>query len=598
MRGLIHGLRIHRVELLLAAVLALSLVALYVLALVRRGDDTEPAVRGWRSDWAVEDGFSLKIDTEGYSRPSAIAFVPSPGGGPKDPLYFVTELRGTVKVVTNDRTVYTFAENFFVSHPRKELPNIEGETGMAGICLEPKRGYVFVTFAYHDAGNVLRNNVVRFQAAPRTFSTRATARIAFTEIFSSYEAAVSHQIGPCQVHDDLLYVNVADGRKTAQSQQINSVLGKLLRMTLDGRPAPGNPFYQDNDINKAANYVWAYGFRNPFGLKIVDGRIVVAENGSGIDRFVEVRRGENYLWNGSDWSIGTNAAAVLPAVGPVQVDYNAGSSAILPARYAGNYFIALSAPRSVGVLALPYSLEKRKMLVAPSQFVKYVGKGIQAVVGVGIGRDGVYFIPIMPDGEERSAVFKVAYDPQHAHPVLVGKDAEVLIAEHGCLGCHSVGGGGGTAGPPLDRGEMVRRVRARLGSKEYPEAVAAVDRLDREPYVSFRVRRAEVLRATGEQRTRTWLTYRIMEPRFDDPHAQMPNLGVSESEARTIAGYLLGERPDEREIGVVGTAKGALVRVLPSPAGPRELLLFLGAGFLAGVLALALSLWLWRVLAR
>ncbi|HKH82726.1 MAG TPA: PQQ-dependent sugar dehydrogenase, partial [Gemmatimonadales bacterium] len=495
-------------------------------------------------------------------------------------------------------TMYTFAEHFFSSRPDEELPDIEGETGMAGICLEPKRGYVFVTFAYRDPDGVLRNNVVRFQSTPGTFSTRATSRLAFTETFSSYEAAVSHQIGACQVDGDLLYVNVADGRKTAQSQQINSVLGKTLRMTLNGRPARGNPFYQDEDVKKPANYVWAYGFRNPFGLKIVNGRVFVAENGSGIDRFVEVQAGGNYLWNGSDWSIGTNAAAVLPVVGPVQVDYNPGGVANLPSRYSGSYFIALSAPRSAGVLVLPYSLERRRMVGAPRQFVKYTGQGVQVVVGVGIGPDGVYFVPLLPDRVGKSAVFKVAYDQKHAHPFPLEKDAEVLIAEHGCAGCHRINGAGGGAGPALDREEMVSRIRSRLESSEYAQTVAAVDGLGRDPYASYRHARAEVLKAVGNEKVQTWLKYRIVEPRFDDPRAQMPNLGITETEARAITTYLMREETQDRKSRIVDRAEAALLRLLPSAAGPRELLLFFAVGFLLGACALALLPWFRRLLAR
>ncbi|MCI0481371.1 MAG: hypothetical protein L0213_07270, partial [Candidatus Dadabacteria bacterium] len=59
----------------------------------------------------------MAIDTEGYSFPTSIAFVPEPGSGPRDPLYFVTELRGRVKVVTNDRSVHTFAEDIFRFEP-------------------------------------------------------------------------------------------------------------------------------------------------------------------------------------------------------------------------------------------------------------------------------------------------------------------------------------------------------------------------------------------------------------------------------------------------------------------------------------------------
>jgi glucose/arabinose dehydrogenase/mono/diheme cytochrome c family protein len=576
-----------------AALLAVSVLSAAALALTRRGRADVPPV-DWRTEWAVDGGFALRTDTEGYEYPSAIAFVPNPGSRPKDPLYFVTELRGTLKVVTNDRTVYTFADSVFTSRPARELPDIEGETGMAGICLAPKQGYVFVTFAYRDPEGVLRNNIMRFQSAPGIFGTRATSRLAFTEIFSSYEAAVSHQIGPCQVDDDLLYVNVADGRKTAQAQQINSLLGKVLRMTLDGRPAPGNPFRRNDDIKLASNYVWAYGFRNPFGLRIVDGRVFVAENGSGIDRFVEARAGENYLWNGSDWSIGTNAAAVLPVVGPVQVDYNPGGRAGLPPRYAGNYFIALSAPRSSGVLTLPYSLEQRKVLRAPSQFIKYVGQGMQVVVGVGVGPDGVYFVPLMPDRTGRSAVLKVVYDPARAHPVLVERDPEVLIAEHGCAGCHRIKGAGGTAAPPLDRPDLVQSLRERLESEAYREHVAAVDRLDQEPYRSYRKARAEVLQANGLDQVRVWMKYRLVEPRFDDPRAQMPNLGLSEGEARTITAYLMGDEVDGAGTGPVERVKAAVAAALPAPAGPRELVLFFGAGLILGAVGLAALAWLWR----
>ena len=60
---------------------------------------TAGAESDWRSEWELPPGFSLKIDTEGFDAPTAIAFVPHPGPDPKSPLYFVTELRGKVKVV-------------------------------------------------------------------------------------------------------------------------------------------------------------------------------------------------------------------------------------------------------------------------------------------------------------------------------------------------------------------------------------------------------------------------------------------------------------------------------------------------------------------
>ena len=90
----------------------------------------------WKSEWAVADGFRLTIDTSGYQLPTAIAFVRDPGRDPKDPLYFVTELRGLVKVVTNDRTVHTFAR-VRALQPELEAPHFQGQAGLGGICLDP-----------------------------------------------------------------------------------------------------------------------------------------------------------------------------------------------------------------------------------------------------------------------------------------------------------------------------------------------------------------------------------------------------------------------------------------------------------------------------
>jgi hypothetical protein len=546
----------------------------------------------WRSDWAVGSGFALSIDTEGYQFPTAIAFVPRPGPGPKDPLYFVAELRGKVKVVTNDRTVYTFADNFFRLTPRQELPSIEGEIGMAGICLAPKLGYVFVTFAYQDANGVLRNNIVRLSSKPETFSISAMSQLAFTDIFASYEAVPSHQIGNCQVDDDQLYVSMADGRQAALSQRVDSLLGKILRMSLDGKPMPDNPFYRDGDVKKAENYVFAYGLRNPFGLKIVDGRVFVADNGMRIDRFVEARAGENYLWNGRDWSIGANAGLVIaPAVGPVQVDYYPNESSLFPKQYSQHFFVALSAPQSAGVLTFAYSLSQHKVLSIPEHFVKFRGQGEQVVVGVGMGSDGLYFAPIMPNQEGRTPIFKVAYNPSQAHPFLITSEQNPrsLMNDKGCFGCHSLNGSGGVAGPPLDRDPLLASIQARLGSEAYRLSLADLDRIDREPFRSYKAARAEILAAEGMQQVRLWTKYHIMEPRFDNPSSQMPNLAVSDQEAIAISDYLL-----RSPASLVDRAKGIILALLPPQLLPRHLLLFFSAGFVVGTLFLVALIWIFR----
>ncbi|GAG02128.1 unnamed protein product, partial [marine sediment metagenome] len=246
--------------------------AMLVLATIAclAGASLAHAAEQWQNEWAVAPGFSITSDTKGYDFPSAIAFVPNPGPGPKDPLYFVTEVRGTIKVVTNDRSIHTFAQDIVGSKPPEELPALVAETGMAGLYLDPTHGYVYVSFAYRDEGMVLRNNLVRFESTPEVFSLEPKSKLSFTEIFADQPSSQSHQIGAMLVHEGYLYVSVGDALQTHLVRDLNYTVGKILRMTLDGKPVPDNPFYIDDDVKKPANFVWAYGLRNPFGLTVAE----------------------------------------------------------------------------------------------------------------------------------------------------------------------------------------------------------------------------------------------------------------------------------------------------------------------------------------
>ena len=126
----------------------------------------------WRSEWAVADGFRLTIDTKGYQLPTAIAFIRHPGRDPKDPLYFVTELRGLVKVVTNDRTVHTFAR-VRALQPELEAPHLQGQAGLGGICLDPDARLCLRHICLRGFAGVLRNSIIRFTTKPRGYQPSA-----------------------------------------------------------------------------------------------------------------------------------------------------------------------------------------------------------------------------------------------------------------------------------------------------------------------------------------------------------------------------------------------------------------------------------------
>lgn len=88
--------------------------------------------------------------------------------------------------------------------------------------------------------------------------------------------------------------SILEGR--AQAQKLDAGLGKIFRITTDGKPAPGNPF-----INQAGAMpqIYAYGIRNPQGLDInpSTGDLWEAEFGPrGGDEINIIRAGKNYGW--------------------------------------------------------------------------------------------------------------------------------------------------------------------------------------------------------------------------------------------------------------------------------------------------------------
>jgi glucose/arabinose dehydrogenase len=99
--------------------------------------------------------------------------------------------------------------------------------------------------------------------------------------------------------DGNLFVSIGEKSKTenrVQAQQLNSYLGKIVKITPAGKPAPGNPF-----LNKAGVMpeIYSYGHRNPDGLDIdpSTGELWEAEFGPrGGDEINHIRPGKNYGW--------------------------------------------------------------------------------------------------------------------------------------------------------------------------------------------------------------------------------------------------------------------------------------------------------------
>ncbi|MDQ2753395.1 MAG: PQQ-dependent sugar dehydrogenase [Bacteroidota bacterium] len=96
-----------------------------------------------------------------------------------------------------------------------------------------------------------------------------------------------------------LFVSVGEKstpENRVQAQQLNSYLGKIVKITTDGKPASGNPF-----LNKAGALpgIYSYGHRNPEGTDIdpATGELWEAEFGPrGGDEINLIHAGKNYGW--------------------------------------------------------------------------------------------------------------------------------------------------------------------------------------------------------------------------------------------------------------------------------------------------------------
>jgi aldose sugar dehydrogenase len=124
-----------------------------------------------------------------------------------------------------------------------------------------------------------------------------------------------------------LFLSVGDRQRMTPAQDPNQPLGKILRLTLDGKPAPGNPMAgktgaasvpvidppRDTEAAKTAPVVktytfpgpnltlaetWSSGHRTPYGLAFApDGRLWEVEHGPrGGDELNLIEPGKNYGW--------------------------------------------------------------------------------------------------------------------------------------------------------------------------------------------------------------------------------------------------------------------------------------------------------------
>src|ERR1700752_4313668 len=249
-----------------------------------------------------------------FNLPWRLAFLP-------DGRMLITEKVGPVWLVSQQGQKISVANTPPVYY--------QGQNGMLGVFISPHYATdqsIYLTYAEPgDYGGGLA------LARAKLNLTAASARLDNLEvIWRQMPKGKGGQEG-AQIafspDGQYLFLTVGDRQRFTPAQDPNQPEGKILRLTLDGKPAPGNPHFgktgaatiplidppSDTETAKTAKVVstytfpspnltpaetWASGFRAPYGLAFSPtGELWGVENGPhGGDELNLVEKGKNYGW--------------------------------------------------------------------------------------------------------------------------------------------------------------------------------------------------------------------------------------------------------------------------------------------------------------
>jgi glucose/arabinose dehydrogenase len=248
----------------------------------------KPAFEGQTRIAAVKTKTPIesKVITDKLDRPWGIATMP-------DGRFLITQKsKGTMRIVSSGG----IASGEIIGLPAVDP---DGQGGLLGLALDPDfavNRMVFWSFSEpRNGGNLtavakgklspdekkIENATVIYRAIPANDGDKHFgSRLVFGR-------------------DGFLYVSTgerSDLETRPKAQQLNAALGKILRITKDGKPAPGNPFISDKN---ALPEIYSYGHRNPQGLAMhpTTGDIWDSEMGPrGGDEVNIIKAGKNYGW--------------------------------------------------------------------------------------------------------------------------------------------------------------------------------------------------------------------------------------------------------------------------------------------------------------
>lgn len=236
----------------------------------------------------------LPFDAEpvaAFDEPWALAFLP-------DGRMLVTEKKGSLFVVTQDGQK---------SRPFGGTPDVDygGQGGLGDVALHPgfaDNGLVYLSYVEGGPGGTRGAAVMR---AVLNLTDRGGYLSEAQVIWRQYPKMLGYGHYGHRLlfdRDGYLWISSGDRQKFTPAQDMQSNVGKILRLRDDGSVPDDNPFVdyldQDPNVDDVGVYgeIWSLGHRNPLGMAFDSGgQLWVIEMGpAGGDELNRVVRAGNY----------------------------------------------------------------------------------------------------------------------------------------------------------------------------------------------------------------------------------------------------------------------------------------------------------------